>query len=627
MNKTPFLGVVLLGLYSVTAGAATADESTEASSADSQSWVSTLGSKLSIGGFIRSETAFSTSGATKNMFNQNGDPYNGVATPRDGLYPDTTTRNGRNDSQDINLQLFRGEVETKMRISNSFSATARVRAIFDPAWYKEYDPSDIDSQASGRLNERPDYFRYNVEGSSHPQPLEWTGRRYQVGFPTLVLQYDRGPLTVRAGMQQIAWGQAIFFRVLDVPDGLDLRRHSLLDVAADEFSDKRVAAPGIRTTYSFGGDWLADAYVQKFQPTVYSNPNTPYNAIGSQFTVHDRYAEVDNKLDLGLRLKRDTGALGLQAIYAHRYNPDGVFRWTESGVNRDIPGLVGSGEAMQHTPLEVDPSGVWSADEWFAYSAASRLDGVEALNAIVTDFQPYTGALGAYTVSDYDSAHRELDIFMQLAGGALNATNNSGLRGHIERKYKRENNFGLGASYVVSAGPGSLLDQLIINLEAMYVPNRTFTSPSLGVDYVRKPEWTVALVLEKYQRFSVAFPATYMVGQVLYKSQSDIFGRYLGGMGGDENHAAPGVDGGFQAVVLALQQPFPNLIWRADVSALYDVRGGLLLQPAVRWKPLGAVTLEAYYNYLNGHIGNDTENFISTVDYADEIGMRLAYQF
>ncbi len=91
---------------------------------------------------------------------------------------------------------------------------------------------------------------------------------------------------------------------------------------------------------------------------MYSNPNTPYNVIASQFTVHDLYAQFDDKLDAGIGFKDELGGIGLQAIYAHRYNPDGVFRWTASNVNRDLPGLVGSGAAMQGTPLEVDSTGV-----------------------------------------------------------------------------------------------------------------------------------------------------------------------------------------------------------------------------------------------------------------------------
>jgi hypothetical protein len=184
----------------------------------------------------------------------------------------------------------------------------------------------------------------------------------------------------------------------------------------------------------------------------------------------------------------------------------------------------------------------------------------------------------------------------------------------------------------VSAKPGSILDQLIINLEASYVPDRTFTNPSLSQDYVHKPEVTTALVMEKYQRFSPSFPATYLVFQWMHKTQSDLFGRYLGGMGGSENQVASGYGGGWNALAFAFQQPFPSLVWRFDFAALYDTKGGILVQPAVRWKPSGGVTVEAFYNYLNGRLGGNgssgsNNNIMGTLDFADEVGVRLGYQF
>jgi len=57
------------------------------------------------------------------------------------------------------------------------------------------------------------------------------------------------------------------------------------------------------------------------------------------------------------------------------------------------------------------------------------------------------------------------------------------------------------------------------------------------------------------------------------------------------------------------------------------LKGGLLVQPALRWKPAGQYTVDAFYNYLNGHIGQMNNNIVGTVDYADEVGIRLGYQF
>ena len=168
---------------------------------------------------------------------------------------------------------------------------------------------------------------------------------------------------------------------------------------------------------------------------------------------------------------------------------------------------------------------------------------------------------------------------------------------------------------------------MILNFEVSYTPDKTFTPIDLGQEYIVEDEYVTALVLEKYQRFSQAFPATYMVFQWMHRSESDLFGRHLSGMGGTVNNAPKGVDG-WNGLVLALQQPFPGLVWRADLSVLYDTRGGVFVQPALKWKPSGNWNIEMFYNYTDGELGGDeNENIIQTIDWTDEFGLRVAYQF
>ncbi|WP_332026707.1 DUF1302 family protein [Rudaea sp.] len=620
----------LLSLAIMNSIALAADDPATSTDSDNSS-----NSSVQIGGFIRSETAINTDSA--NPYNQKGNIFNGVAISRSSpvvppLYTDTVVRNGGSDDHRLDMQAFRGQLDVTAHFSDDFSGVAKLRAIYDPGWYDEYSPSAVGSHAVGAVYHDPNYFKYSVQGLARPNPLEWAGRNYMIDFPALFMEYNHGPLDVRLGNQQIAWGQALFFRVLDVPDGLDLRRHSVLDYVPEEYSDKRVPALAARISYQFDNAWLVDGYVQKFQPSILGNPNTPYNIIPAQFTVHDLYGQYNDKVDFGLRAKGSVGDFGVQAIYAQRYNPDGVYRWTQSGVNRDIPGIPGSGQALQCSPFEVDSTGVWSSNEWFNYAAASRLNGVGGLNAAINDF-PCSQALGAVPVPNYTYASYELNQFFQLAGGLLTGNAAGGLRGHIARDYKKEDDIGGGLSYTFSGAPGSITDQLIMNWEVLYVPNRTFTAPDLNINYLRTNEWTTALVLEKYQRFSDSLPATYIVAQFLYKSKSDLFGRYIGdqdggGYGGNQFKNATGYGGGFKALAFAIQQPFPNLIWRFDLAVLYDLQGGVLIQPAVRWKPNGKVTAELFYNYINSHIGgNPYGNMFGGLDYAKELTLRVGYQF
>ncbi|HEY1181978.1 MAG TPA: DUF1302 family protein, partial [Rhodocyclaceae bacterium] len=254
------------------------------------------GVDISFGGFIRPEASFSTS-SYDNPNNQLGNTFNGRSIPRAAYVPptfvgaalplpivgpllsgiqggvtnwtsvpirtldplgalvadaDSPGLRGRSSADgtgmpfetvdnDINYQILRAELEMGVQLSQDFKFIARVRGIYDPGEYDEFDARKYEN-VNGGIQSRPDalyqstpnYFGYEVEGGGNANPLEWAGENYQVYFPALFLEYNAGPLNMRLGNQQIAWGQAIFFRVFDVVNGLDLRRHSLLDYAQEE---------------------------------------------------------------------------------------------------------------------------------------------------------------------------------------------------------------------------------------------------------------------------------------------------------------------------------------------------------------------------------------------------------
>lgn len=653
---------------------------------------------IQFGGFVRFDSAFRTT-SLENMNNLRGNPYNGVATARSstlplrdqvpgilgglglpldgvtadllntlsdivpigqvGLLRDTVAKNVPAADNDWNLNQFRGKFDLQVSFSPNLQLYASLRTIYDMGNYDNFKPSEVPgSDPSGFNQQRVEFFEYDDFNSGGClNPLEVCGEKYMADFTSLYLDYTKGPVLVRVGQQQIAWGQALFFRVFDVPNGLDLRRHLILDDALEEYADERVASPGLRITWQATQEWELDAYGQWFVPTTYPTPNTPYNVIPAQFSVHETWSDrFDDKINYGLRLRGNFGNWGLQFIATQRWNHEGTFRWTESGVNRDIPGLVGSGNAMQNTPLEVDPTGVNSAGEWFTYAGAVRLDGLEGLNTLIREFSGNqipgaymlpgagTASLLATEVPNMLEAASELDLFFALAGGkVLNplGAGGGGLRGHIIHEYHQEEVYGAGISYIVEAEPGSIFDQLIINLETSYIPDRVFTEKSLSRNFTVADESITALVMEKYHRFSDAFPATYLVFQAIHRTEADLFGRHLSCQGGTGD--APGttqanlrsgnkqcepLDNGFTSVVLAFLQPFPNYIYRLTGAALYDPRGGLLVQGGFRWSPGNDITLDLIYNYLEGDLhGKKNENIIETIDWADEVAVRLAYQF
>ncbi|TDU28884.1 hypothetical protein DFR24_3264 [Panacagrimonas perspica] len=668
-------------IATATAAAMLAVVSGPASALDGWNWA---GMDIKVGGFLRQETAISTTG-DKNVANQNGNVFQDRTVERQAYLPpemsanlvrwgdlpipfaDTVRRSDfvPNDENDINYMIMRGEIEMGIRISDRVSFNSRLRAIYQPNVYDDFNGDSVSGFQGGitggdskLYHGQPNYMQYIVEGDRHPLPLEWSGRNYQVYFPTFFFEVTpgNGTTAIRIGNQQIAWGQALFFRTLDVPNGLDLRRHLILDKGLEEFSDKRTPQPSIRITSQLTDTLLVDAYISKFTPTVFGNPNTAYNVIPVQFTVHDMYAKngLDewDKVSFGLRFKGDYGQFGWQAGAVRRYNPDGVFRWTESGVVKPfdqslgsvgsivnttyalkLPAAVGcpgefdpticrlygsAAEAMSHSPFEVAPAGVYTADEWFSYAASTRLQAIEGFNAAVRDFPALQDAFQS-EVADATELRAALNTDFMAAGGSL--------RGHLAREYFKETNLMLGGSYVLES-ENEFLNQLIFNLEAQYTPDRVFTAPDLSKGFKETDEYILSLVVDKWHRFSNDFPGTYLVFEILTKNKSDLVGRLLEGFDGSETKSAGGLSGNANYFVFGMTQPFPNKVFEVDFASLYDLRGGVFLQPLVRWNVRGNVTLEAFYNYVDGGLyGNPNNNLLSTIDYADEITIRASLKF
>ncbi len=666
MTKISVLGMgMALGAMSILPGIAYAD-GMFSNTFDSSSF--------SFGGFVRLEAAVKTSDK-ENPNNQRGNPYDSITVPaaqRTPYLPPTSSGTLLNNAgiplntsigtwstvpltafavdarrpvppsnNLFNFHILRAEGEFGWNITSNMKLVGRLRTIVDPGHYSDFNGGSLNGTNEGGISGgdpalyggAPNYFQYRTQGDNHPLPLEWDGPNYQVYFPALFVDYNRGPLDLRVGEQSIAWGNAIFFRVFDTANGIDFRRHSILDYEQEEYSDKRVPAPAVRLSYQATDALLLDGYVEKFQPTIYPNANTPYNIIPVQFTVHDDYSNYESKLNYAARFVYTGSNFSFEGFAGRRYNPGGAFRWTASGVNKALPnsspiGAVvnastvangGSGPLLAGTPFEASPGGVYSAAEWFHYAAMVRLNGLSGLNAAINDFQPSTGLVFASPANNMQEATNELNTFFTAAGGSL--------RGHIARDYFEEYNFGLGAGYTFSGPPGSLIDQLELHVEVRYTPDRTFTAPDLNTRFLRQDDWVGALILEKYQRFSSSFPATFMVLQYMHREHSDLFGRSLRGYGGSDTSVSKGVAGA-NYIVFAAQQPLPQDIFRFGFAALYDPRGGILVQPGVEWRYNQHLTFGTFYTYINAHLsGNPNNNVLGGTEFGNEVSVRLAYQF
>ncbi len=240
-----------------------------------------------------------------------------------------TTAGGADFADDgNNFNLFNTRAEFDIQANNitkRIDAFAKLRVYFDGT-------SNFNDQLVG------DHFNEQFYGN-RGNLLEVNSNDILIDIPALYFDYNKGPLWIRVGQQQIAWGEALFFRVFDVANGLDLRRHFFLDVAGEEFADERIASPGIRVSYTFSNGIEFDGFVQMFSPTLLPSQNGPFNIVTQAFHWDNEMEldEAQNTLNYGLRaLWPITDNLTVKAMAVNRRNPNGVVRWHDAPAT--LPG-------------------------------------------------------------------------------------------------------------------------------------------------------------------------------------------------------------------------------------------------------------------------------------------------
>jgi hypothetical protein len=487
---------------------------------------------------------------------------------------------GAGIAEDSSVNLFNTRAEFDLQANNitdDINAYMKLRVYFDGT-------SNFNDEIVG------DHFQENFYGNRGAL-LEAQTNDIIIDIPALYFDYNKGPLWVRVGQQQIAWGEALFFRVFDVANGLDLRRHFFLDVGGEEYADERIASPGVRVSYTFRNGLELDAFVQMFAPTLLPGLNTSYNLVTSGFSWDNRIEldEAKNTLNYGIRAVWPvTDALTLQVMAVNRRNPDGVVRWHDApatldngapnpfcsgraaalagvGLNGgdDFSTLTGSafGGTINLSAKEVatlstptggltrtkytengcgsffapDGLGGTSGQNWYDLAPQARLDSAAAVQASIDLTQ--VSSLEARKVFGLpgETTPDAVARFGSIKGAAHNTLDAfysgfGNLRGWITREFKRETIVGFGGSYIIDTDdPEDFINQLIVRGEITLTKNKQFTALDLSGNWIEEDEYVASIIAEKYQRWTDRAPAMYMVAEWMFKSQSDLFGRHLSG--------------------------------------------------------------------------------------------------
>ncbi|MEQ8659427.1 MAG: DUF1302 family protein, partial [Gammaproteobacteria bacterium] len=461
--------------------------------------------------------------------------------------------------------------------------------------------------------------------------------------------------------------------------GLDLRRHSVLGPGAEEYQDQRVASPAIRLSYTFQNNWEVDAFAQLFSPTLLPGRNTPYNLVPHSVWVDDEIGMDDAKgsINFGARLTMPfTDSFTGMVAYVNRRNPDGVFTGVDAKPfwrGRANPFCLGANNDTNNTLTDL---GLQTARQGLGIRAMPNLDTRRRTmaNGCGTSFMPDPYTAGSveywdnlergriantnYLIGQIDGfegskwATREIFGFGTEENFADTMRTLEGFRSSfggvaqwIGRQVKRENVVMVGGNYIINTDdPESFFDQMIIRGEVSVTPNKQLTN-DLRFELTETDDVVSALILEKYHRISDAFPATYMVAQWMHRTATDLFGRDLSKNGGpdigkfinqqtgaftaaafDPDAIVPDGNSNANYVVFAFQQPFPNLIWRFDMSILVDTAGGYLVQPGVRFRPSAKWQWDLYATIIESP-GGQNDTITETLDFADEVFARLTYFF
>lgn len=597
---------------------------------------------VSVSGFIRQEMAYKIS-SDENPTSRGGSKFNGTTTLLDGPFVSNPagvlqTQEDKSVDNDWNVFATKAEIDFNINISDNWTAFVKLRGyyqpdVFETARWREFGENGRD------YNDDTDHFGVKNHSNGEAGYLSYSEENYMIDLPSLYFDYAKGPLWVRIGQQQIAWGEALFFRVADVANGLDLRRHLFFDFGAEEYADERLSAPGVRATYRLNDTWEFEAFAQMFQPSVLPTRGSPYNLILSGFSqnYHEGYQKVDDQINAGVRILGTFGDLGVQFFAVSRHNPDPIFALGRGGQTDGPFGPAFAEQPFIYTgfPDGVQGDGTDRPEAWFYHTGIGGLDGTAVINRLAEDWPvikaTFEGPFGLtadangdyFTTVDIPGSGPNGVSSYDILGAFYEA---GSIDGPLDVTYAAEDIFGFGLNYIVYAEPDSLFDQLVIRFEASFTPDKKFTNPNLGKEFLVEDEWVTSFILEKYHRFSNEFPATFFIFEWMHKSESDLLGRHLSGLGGDERHRPGGGedDRGWDGLVFAFQQPLPNLTWRIDLSVLYDTGGGIYVQPAVRYKPSSEWTVEAFANIIDS---KDNASIFSTTDWSDDFTMRITYQF
>ena len=162
--------------------------------------------------------------------------------------------------------------------------------------------------------------------------LRGGGNDFKAEMSQAYIDYRSGPLWLRIGKQQIAWGEAIALRVLDTVNPLDLSQFLFIDRAFEEFDRIRIPQWFIRADYTIPNLMIPDLTAELIlnpgavTPTILPKQGAPYNLVPAFLRIRNNVNQGEPTA--GGRVTGTAGGVQFSANFVTKPNDDavGVFR-------------------------------------------------------------------------------------------------------------------------------------------------------------------------------------------------------------------------------------------------------------------------------------------------------------
>jgi hypothetical protein len=190
-----------------------------------------------------------------------------------------------------------------LNLSLLYDLSEQLKVYIEPRAYQDFTKSIDDHYRQYQS------FPRDFAGNGWMARLGGNDAMFELG--QAYVDYRNGNLSIRAGKQSIAWGEAAGVQVLDIVEPLDLSQQFFFNRALEEFDHYRIAEWFLKTDYTITNKWVPDLTTEllvnpgQVVPTLYPAQGAPFNIFPGVFKYHEHVTQ--GQPTVGVRISGTVG--------------------------------------------------------------------------------------------------------------------------------------------------------------------------------------------------------------------------------------------------------------------------------------------------------------------------------